>query len=659
MSTPPPRLARWLLAKALPRADRRFALADIEDEFERRCGSHGLATARAWYRQQVRRSLVPALRRRITDTRRAATADLADDLRFGLRSLAKTPIVGMVTVLSLGVGIAASTAVFTAANSFLLRPTSLQVVDPDRLVGIFTVEADGSRYEQTAFSDFEEITGHTDALAQLAAVRMGSVSYDEGAARERLLVEIVSGNYFDLLGLRPALGRGFLPDETRLGAAQRVAIISHGMWQRRFGGAADIVGETIKLDGDPFTIVGVAPSDMVARMLALEVDAWLPIGIPGGVYRSDEEELADRLRREYTVVGRLADGAALEQAQAQLDVLSKRLHDTWGADWEDDRGQRLSLVALPDREARTPPDMRLALRGLTALVLFAALLILLVACFNVAGIFLARASTRSREMAVRLALGASRLRVVRMLLTESLVLGVASGALGVLLSTWMVSLFDSVPLPIGDINLRFAFALDTRVLLFTAGLSVATSMLFGLAPALESSRPSLVPSLRGEQALGGGGHRRLSLRNALVVGQAAVAVIFVVGAGTAWSSFVDLTEVDWGVTPDRIAMMSRPLPEEIAGDAVVPWFEETLSSLSAQPGVQQAALASAAEGSAMALLTQAQLEIPEYERADDESMVVPFKESLETRAIKGSKGSAHPTSGCRCTSTRYNASSRS
>ncbi len=643
MSEPaPPKRARRLLELAIHPEDRRFALADLEEEFERRTKRRGVEAARKWYRTQAARSLAPLLVSRFVRLRRGLAAELVTNLGAAVRSLAASPMIALATILSLAVGIAAATSVFTATNAFLLRPASASILEPERLVSIYTAKQDGSSYRQTSFPDFEDIRLQVNAFSDLAAVRMAVLRVSEGSRRRSIAAEIVTGNYFDLLGITPKVGRFFQAEESQIGSAERLVVISHRMWQTRFGGSDDVVGATLDLDGIPFTVVGIAPADLTGRIPALKIDAWVPLGIPGGMYHSDERELADRSDREHMVIGRLRQGMSVEQAGAQLELLSTRLHARYPQDWEDEGARPLSLTLLAGRNSHIPPDFLKAAAGFSGLVMAAAALILLVACFNVASLFLARAGRRAPEMAIWLALGASRRRLVMMLLTESVTLALFACALGVFLSARAMGLMDSVSLPIGDLSMEFDFSIDYRVLGFALLVSIATSVVFGLAPALEASKPSLLPSLKGDTLQARRRHRPLGLRNLLVVGQVATALIFVVGAGVTLSSFDALIDADWGVQPDRIALLSKNLRKDIPPDAFVSHYRDLLARFRAHPEVEDAQLARVVEGGIFAAANTVEIRVAGYERASDESLTVPFNavapgymEMVAIRLIRG------------------------
>jgi hypothetical protein len=348
----------------------------------------------------------------------------------------------------------------------------------------------------------------------LAALRPGVARWTDGDGGERLIVEIVTGDYFDVLGVRLPLGRGFLPEETRPGQAEQVVVLAHEFWRDRLAADPGVLGRTVRLNGRDFTAVGVAPEGLIGRFLRLKVDAWVPVGLPGGFYHSTPQELGDRRDREYSVYGRLAPGISLAQAQAQVAVVADRLRAEHPDAWVGHGGESRVFTLLPEEESRIPPSARAALAGLVGFLLAGALGILLIACTNVAGLFLARAARRGREVAVRLSLGASRGRLVRLLLVEASLVALVGGLLGVWLASRSAGFLGSIPFPL-DVPLSFAVGVDARVLVFALGASVLACLTFGLVPALQATRPDLVRALRDEG--GWGRRRRMSLRATLVL----------------------------------------------------------------------------------------------------------------------------------------------
>ena len=642
MSAPPaPRLWARLLRLVLHADDRRYALSDLEDGFERRARETNTDEARAWYRRQVARSILPALGSRWS-RRPRLIALVIDDFHFAIRSLAKTPIVALVVVTSLAVGIGATTAVFSAANAFLLRPASDAIEDPDQLVTVFTSDGSGARYGRNSVLDAQAVAEATAAFSALATHRIGIVEIEGPDWIRSSMIEIVSGNYFDVLGVRVGIGRGFTPEETKFGSAERVVIISARLWQDQFGGDPDAIGNTVILDGGPFTVIGVAPAELRSRFMAFEVDAWVPIGIPGGVFISNESEWNNRSDRDHGIVARLAPGASKEQARAQLDVVAARLHSEYREHWEDERSEARRFAVLDERAARVPPDAVTALTAASTIFVLAAGLLLAVACFNVAGIMLARADARRRELAVRLALGATPQRIAGLLLVESLILATIACVAGIVLAKQIVGTFSMVSLPIANLVIRFDIDIDGRVLAFALVTAVLTSVAFGMVPAWRGARPDLVPALKGVRATRQGARRRLSLRSALVLGQVAGALIFVVGAGTTLRSFNELVAMDWGVEVEGLAVMTKDMPAETPAPERAAEYANVLQQIAARPEIADVQIGSAVEGTSFAFDSRADVAPLGYERAPGESMrvsvnsVTPgYFELLQIRLLTG------------------------
>jgi predicted permease len=520
--------------------------------------------------------------------------NLARDLHFAFRTLRKVPGVAIVTVTSLGLGIALSSIVFAVANGFLFGGPG-PVEDPESLAVVYTSEPGGRLYGETSFPDYLDMAAQAQVLEDLTAHRAGVVTLGDPDMRERILVELVTGGFFDVLGVQPALGRGFLPEETVQGSAERVVVLSHGAWQEKYGGDPGILGRVLELDGAPFTVIGVAPEGLKGRFFQFEVDGWLPLGIPGGTYRATPERMADRGERQFILMGRLAPGRTLEEAQAELSVLAARFHEEHGILWEDQRGRPRTITVLSDVEARVPPDGRLPLLGAAGLLLAGALLILLLACTNVASLLLARAHRRAREMAIRTSLGAGRGRLVRMLLTESLLLALLGGALGLYLTSLATGYLGAVPLPL-DVPLRFEFDVDGRVVLFTLLVSICAALMAGIGPAFQGSKADITLALKSHSGGVGGRGRRLSLRKLLVVGQVFAATLLVVGAGLATRSLQASTTYDPGLDPDRVAILwKEPPPQPLDPGALREYFTEAADRVASHPEVESVALSRVAE----------------------------------------------------------------
>jgi predicted permease len=545
----------------------------------------------------------------------------------------------LVTVLSLGIGIGLTTSVFAVGNAFLLQSPG-GLTNTDGLVALYTSDEEGRLYDATSYPDVEDMAREANVFEAVTAIRPGVVRWTEGEASRRVLVEIVNGNYFHTLGVTLPLGRPFAPEETEVGSAQPVTVVSYEFWQRRFGGDPSVLGRTIRLDDRSFTIIGVAPEGLLGRFLRLKVDAWVPLGLPGGIYHSTPKELVDRTAREYMVYGRLQPGLSVPQAQARLNVLASRLHEEYPSAWVDDHGTARKLTVLSEKDARVRPDMRAALAAGTAFLLAGAGFVLLIACVNVAGLFLARALKRRREIAIRLSLGAGRVRVVRLLLVEALLLALAGGGVGVGIASATARFLSAIPFPL-DVPLSFDVGIDARVLLFALGTALATCLLFGLVPALRASRPDLVGVLKGAESESG--RRRFSLRGGLVVLQVGASLVLLVGTGLCLRSSGALASLDPGLHPDGIALASwRETKDGVGEEGGRQEILSLLERVSASPEIGDAAVASAAELSAWVASSSAKVLVDGYAAPPDQEPVVGsnvvtpgYFEMLGMRPIRG------------------------
>ncbi len=556
--------------------------------------SEGLSPEEAGREARVRFGGLERTKEAVRDeVRPRPLEDLWQDIRFAARTLASTPIVVVVTVLSLGVGIGAVTSVFSIGNAFLF-PSPGPVSDADELVTVYTSTADGRPYGETSFQDYLSVSRASETLEGTAAFRVGILEAGVVGSRDRVLAELVTGNYFRVLGVRPALGRFFAPDETVVGQAERVIVLSQRGWKRRFGNAPDVVGRELRLDGQPFTVIGVAPEGLVGRYLRLDVDGWIPLGIPGGTYHATPEELANRSDRDYQVFGRLAAGSTVDQAQAELSLMSGRLLEAYPDAWREGPARARSFTVVAGSDGRLPPDGQAALAGGAGLLLAGALLLLLLVCANVGGMLMARAGRRSRELAVRASLGASRGRLIRLLLTESVALAAVGGALGVWIAYQFGRFMGTITLPF-DVVVRFDIQLDHRVLLFAAVVSMGAAVAAGLAPALRSSRPDLMAAMKLDAGALGAGWRRSRLQGALVGIQVAVATAIIIGAGLAFRSLAAGLDADAGLDLTGVAIAWASPPDSVEGPSAVRYFQDMADRLAADPEVDQVALARTAE----------------------------------------------------------------
>jgi predicted permease len=484
------------------------------------------------------------------------------DLRHGARLFRQRPGFTAVVVLTLALGIGANAILFSLVNSVLLNP--LPYADPGRLVFV-AQHREGETYNGASYDDYKDFRDRARSFAQLAAVSpQWTFTLTNVSEPQRLRGLYASANLFPALGVSPARGRAYTPEEDRAGAG-RVVVISHELWQRQFGGDASVLGKSLALDGEPHTIVGVMPAGF--RFFA-ESDLWVPLAQNPVVNRG-------RGVRLLSIFGRLGDGVAREQAEAEIVSVAAQLEGEYAAT---NKGFSARVVPLHEHVTGGARPALLVLLGAVGLVL-------LIACANVANLTLARAASRRREFAVRAALGAGRLALTRQVLTESLLLGAAGGATGLLLAVWGVDLL----LAVGPENIprRAEIGIDSRVVLFTLAVSLLTGALFGLAPALRASRAQLGEALKSG-ARAGDGPRAARLRSSLVVAEVALSIMLVAGAGLLVRSFVRLLEVDPGFRPDNLVSLavilpqsSYPQPEQRAQ-----FYRRLEERLKALPGVE-------------------------------------------------------------------------
>ncbi len=489
---------------------------------------------------------------------------LLQDVRYGLRMLMKHKGFAAVALLALAIGIGANSAIFSLVNGILLRP--LPFPEAERIVYLEGHNpTQGITDSNISFLDFTDWSKQTDLFAATAAYWTGSANLGaNGAEPERVPRAGVTSGFFSVLGVQPALGRAFVADDDRPDAPG-VALISHGLWQRRFGSDPGIVGREIIVSAKPFTVLGVMP---VGFDYPPETQMWTP----AAVVLAEEP----RDNRSYSAIARLRPNVDLKQAQTQISSVNAQLATAFP---ETNKGWDAQLHVLQDRLVREVRPSLLALLGAVGFVL-------LIACANVANLLLARAAARQKEIAIRAAMGASRLRVLRQMLTESLLLSLLGGIAGLLLSIWLVDMLLAL-LPEGGPRLD-QVGLDYRVALFALGLSIFTGVLFGLAPALQASKLDVSGSLK-EGGRSGEGHRRTNARHLLLIGEVALSLMLLVGAGLLIKSFLRLQEVQPGFNPQNVLVASISLPAAKYNETTSPEFFRRLTErLEASPGVQAA-----------------------------------------------------------------------
>jgi putative ABC transport system permease protein len=497
---------------------------------------------------------------------------LLRDIRYGLRGLLKRPGFTIIALIALALGIGANTAIFSLVNAVLLRP--LPFAEPDRLVWVYGNIRNGGNRASVSPLDFLDYRAQNTTFEEFAASISVPVPLNltGGGEPERLTAAAVTGNYFQALGVKAAMGRTFLLENEKTGNDQ-VAVLSYPLWQKRFGGDPAILGKTITLDGKSCAVLGVMPQDFSFPQSA---ELWVPMNFdasPG---------MKQRKAHFLRPIGRLKAGVTLAQAQADTDAVARRLEEQYP---ETNKSWNLRLVSLREQlVGNTRP---------TLFILFGAVgFVLLIACANVANLLLVRAAGRQKEMALRTALGAGRFRVVRQMITESVLLALAGGALGTLLAVWGVELL--VKLSAGSIPPTAQVRIDATVLGFTLLISLVTGVLFGLAPALRTMKLNLSESLKEGGRSPGEGAQRNRTRSVLVVLESAVAVVLLIGAGLLVRSLIQLQNTSPGFDAHNLLTMNVQLPREkyATREKAAGFFEQLESRLGGLPGVENVGLIS-------------------------------------------------------------------
>ena len=499
--------------------------------------------------------------------------NLAQDLRYGARMLRKNPGFTLVTVLTLALGIGANTAIFSIVDAVLLRP--LPYRDPSRIMTVWQ-SSPRKQIENGLVSpaNFLDWKSRNTVFQDLAAMTYWNLDYAGKGEPESFRAEYVSNNFFDMLGVRAEIGRTFVPGEYEHGR-DRVIVLSHGLWERRFGSDPNVIGQKITFSIGDYVIDGVLPADFTLPWIGREREIFVPL-----TFSPDEQKV--RGDAYLHVIGRLKTGITPRQAQSAIAPVAAQLAQEYPME---DAGVGIAVVPVLEKTVGKVRPMLLALLAAVGLVL-------LTGCVNVANLLLARGSSRQREMAIRIAMGAGRARLMRQLLTESFLLTVLGCAGGLLLARWSAGLL--VALQPGDIPRLAGAAIDSRVFLFAVGISLLTALIFGLAPSIQVSRADLQGSLQESGDRTGASPGRRGLRSILVVTEVTLAVMLLVGAGLLIRSFVNLINVNPGYISDRVIGLQVFVWDRYSTpDLRRAYFDQAIQNVAALPGVERVGAVSA------------------------------------------------------------------
>ncbi len=509
---------------------------------------------------------------------------LLKEIRQAFRLLAKNPGFTAIAALSLALGIGANSAIFSLVDAILLRP--LPVHDPGEVVNV-TTDTPSKPFSGVSFPDYRDHRDKNRSLAGLVAYQFSTFGFASSATAtpQMRLGTLVSDNFFDVLGIQPALGRGFLPDEGKVSGRDATVILSHDFWEFQFARDPSAIGRTVRLNGIDFTIVGVLPPGFTTIDQWVQPALYAPSTMSQRLSAAAKDTLEQRDDRSWQVKGRLKPGVSREAAQSELAGIAKNLEKAY----PDTNRDRTAVVRteLQSRVQQDPPDA-----ALVTMLMALAGLVLIIACANVANLFLARATSRSREIAIRLAIGIGRLRLIRQLFVESLMLALLGCTLGVVFAYGGIRFLQRIEIP-SDIPVVIATQLDHRVVLFSLLAAFASALVFGLAPAWQALRTDLVPALKSG-GLGASGARRTIGRNALVIGQVALSVVLLVAAGMLLDGFRKALVLNPGFRTDHLMTMEFDTSfVRYNAEQSRQFYRNLIDRARALPGVRSATLSAA------------------------------------------------------------------
>ena len=561
------------------------------------------------------------------------------DVRYAIRVLLNHPGFSLIAVLTLALGIGANTAIFSVTDKLLLQ--SLPVSDPDQLVLITSVSV-SPHFVSNSFSypEFDDYRKQNNVFDGMVAFSRTELELTTGTGTERIQSEYVSGNYFDVLGLQAARGRMFLPEEDKTPVSQPVVVVSEAFTRKHFSAGQDPVGQKLTLNGFPLTIVGIASEDFTGMMLERPTELWVPVLMHSQL--ADSKFIEKRSDRFVQLLGRVKSGVSMAQAESGLDMLAQQIKEantppgtiTKGLPFSEQHikfepgGKGISLLR---KRFEAPLKLLMAVVGL----------VLLIACANIAGLLLARGVTRRKEMAIRLAVGANSWRVVRQLLTESLLLAVTGGLAGLLIAPWLISLLIKTQSRLDLARTVLAQGIDRRVLAFTALTTLVAGIIFGIFPAWQSSRAELVPVLKEEGGISSQRERRFTFRSLLVVSQLALAIVVLIGAGLCIKSLRNLLAIDPGYNAETLLIVPLELDEKKYDAASGRVFQHHLyARLETLPGVEAVSygMVMPFDGSRYmsSIFVQGRQPLPNEQMAFDASVVGPnYHETMGIEMAQG------------------------
>ncbi len=502
------------------------------------------------------------------------------DFRYATRMFKKSPSLTAVALLSLALGIGANTAIFSLVNAVFLLP--LPVADPDRLVAIFTTDKNNPGNLETSHLNFVDLREKNQVFSGIADYVTIPLTLSGSDQSERITAQLVSGNYFDVLGVRPIAGRTFYPEEDLTPGTSPVVVLSYNFWVRRFNADAGAIGKVLRLNDYGFTIVGIAPKNFTGTDLSTVPEVWVPMMMYHEAAPGTETRYTNRRFLFLSLVGRLKPDVSLKQAQDSMTILAAQMAQEYP---EDNEGRSVRLVPLS--EARLNPEGNNRLFHISVMLLAIVGTILLIACVNVANLLLAKATSRRREFAMRVAIGASRGRLITQVLTESLLLSLVGGLFGLLLAYVIKDLLRTLIPPSFGIE-GTTVTLDTRVLLFTFGLSVASGLIFGLFPGLRASRPDLTSALKADILTPGRYRSAISLRQSLIVAEVSLCLVTLVVAALFVRSLNNARKIDPGFKVDNVLLSAIDISLQNYDEATaVQFYQQLVERIRNLSGVQQ------------------------------------------------------------------------